>query len=141
MIVRIGKIHSLTRAIHTDTRCLGRRLHIDHLSLGRRLPVIIGIIGISRVFQTFTVVLQTSSYLQFIYKFLHTNTYVQIKTLKYLWSHQLQSWYSLSKLLVSSGHHRQVPMQGERKMELVQDSSFILIYALVFIKIWQNTLV
>ena len=59
MIVRIGKTHTLTRDIHTDTRCLGRRLHIDQLSLGRRLPVIIvGIIGISRVFQTFTVVLQ-----------------------------------------------------------------------------------
>ena len=53
MIVRIGKIHTFTR--NEQTKQLG---------LGRRLPfIIVGIIGISRVFQTFTVVLQTFSYL------------------------------------------------------------------------------
>ena len=82
MIVRFGKIHTLTRATHIDTRCLGRRLHKDQLSLGRRLPIIIvGIIGISRVFQTFTVVLHTFSILTI---HIHTNSYIQIKTLKYL---------------------------------------------------------
>ena len=74
----MGK-YTLLQETHTDTRCLGRRLHRDQLSLGRRLPVIIvGIIGISRVFQTFTVVLQTFSILTvhiqiLTYKYLHTN--------------------------------------------------------------------
>ena len=83
MIVGLGKIHTLTRDTHTDTRCLGRRLHLEQLSLGRRLHleqlglgrrhpyIIVGIIGISRVFQTFTVVLQAFLYLKFIYIF-HT---------------------------------------------------------------------
>ena len=43
---------------------LGRRLQRAQLSLGRRLLLLlIGIIGISRDFQTFKVELQTFSYL------------------------------------------------------------------------------
>ena len=61
-----------TRNEHIEQLGLGRRLHWEHLGLGRRHPyIIVGIIGISRVFQTFTVVLQTFLYLQFIYIF-HT---------------------------------------------------------------------
>ena len=70
MIVRFGKIHTLTRDTHIDTRCLGRRI------------LLVGNIWFSRMFKTFL-------YLQFIYIQIltfqiHTNTYIQIKTLKYL---------------------------------------------------------
>ena len=63
MIVRFGKIHTLTRDTHTVSRCLGRRL------------LLVGNIGFSRIVQTnknFTklihYILQTS------YKCFHTNT-------------------------------------------------------------------
>ena len=58
---------SLGRRLNLEQLSLGRRLHLEQLGLGRRHPyIIVGIIGISRVFQTFTVVLQTFLYLQFI---------------------------------------------------------------------------
>ena len=94
MIVTLGKnLHTFTRNEHTEQLSLGRRLQSEQLGLGRRHPyIIVGIIGIPRVFQMFTVVLQTFSYLQFIYvfntynsstyKFLHTNSYIQILTYK-----------------------------------------------------------
>ena len=81
----MGKLHTFTRNEHLERLSLGRRLHSEQLGLGRRHPnIIVGIIGISRVFQTFTVVLQTFLHLQFIYILILTNSYIQIKTLKYL---------------------------------------------------------
>ena len=73
----MGKLHTFTRNEHLEQLSLGRRLHLEQLGLGRRHPyIIVGIMGISRVFQTFAVVLHTFSilmihihfqYLQFIY--------------------------------------------------------------------------
>ena len=60
----MGKLHTFARNEHIEQLSPGRRLHWEQLGLGRRHPyIIVGIIGISRVFQTFTVVLQTFSYL------------------------------------------------------------------------------
>ena len=72
-----------------NTYSYKRHIHTEQLSLGRRLLLLlIGIIGISRVFQTFTVDLQTFSYLYELsfktmsslknykfYKLRHINTY------------------------------------------------------------------
>ena len=58
MIVRIGKTHTLTRDIHTDTRCLGRRLQL------------VGNIGFPGEYKT--------SYKHF------TNAFIQTQTLIYL---------------------------------------------------------
>ena len=78
MIVTLGKLHTFTRNEHSEQLGLGRRLRWEPLGLGRKHPyIIVGIIGISRVFQTFTVVLQTFLYLQFLYIF---NTTIHIHT-------------------------------------------------------------
>ena len=91
----MGKLHTFTWHEHLEQLSLGRRLHWEQLGLGRRHPyIIVGIIGFSRVFQTLTVVLQTFLYLRsytFSILTVHklTDSYIQIKQLKYLWSHQL----------------------------------------------------
>ena len=89
----MGKLHPFTRNDQLEQLSLGRRLHLEQLGLGRRLPfILVGIIGISRVFQMFTIVLQPFSYLHELsfktfsslslhvkqiltYKLRHINTY------------------------------------------------------------------
>ena len=92
MIVTHGKLHILTRNEHSEQIGLGRRLHSEQLGLGRRLPfIIVGIIGISRVFKrlqlfykhfhtyssfTFSILtirIHTNTYISNTYKYLHTN--------------------------------------------------------------------
>ena len=65
MIVRLGKTHTLSRDIHTDTRCLGRRLQL------------VGNIGFSRRVQTFYKTLYKTSYGTY-YKCFHTNKDINI---------------------------------------------------------------
>jgi len=65
MIVGFGKIHTLTRDIHTDTRCLGRRLPL------------VGNIGFSLRVPTFYKTLYKTSY-KSSYKCFHTNTDINI---------------------------------------------------------------
>ena len=128
-----------------NTYSYKRHTQTEQLSLGRRLLLLlIGIIGISRDFQTFTVELQTFSYLYELSFKTMSRLSLQVLQIKdtLILMNSPASWLILA-FKITCILRSQIDRYDDQVLwkRSSQDSSFYFDYSLCCLILWRNTLV